>query len=520
MGHARTSTVVVIGVEGYLVEVEAHISPGLPSMSIVGLADTAVGESRDRARSAILNSKLEWPKTRLTVGLSPAWLPKTGSGLDLAIAIAALAADGAVPRESVARCVYLGELGLDGRIRPVRGVLVAAVTAARVGLERIVVPAANLREASLVPGINVVGARTLAALVAHLRGQPEPDDSLADFELIGNSTASPLGEMQTPDLVDVRGHAMGRYVLEVTAAGGHHLAMLGPPGVGKTLLAERLPGILPALGHDEALEVTAVHSVAGRLSAEGVLVDRPPLCAPHHSATFAAMVGGGGGRTPRIGLISLAHRGVLFLDESPEFAPQVLDALRQPMESGEVTVARVGFTAKLPARFQLVLAANPCPCGLGGADPAVGVCTCSSMQRRRYLARLSGPLLDRVDLRLVLDRPSAADLLTELHPEASSVVAGRVLEARSRAAARLVDTPWHTNQEVPGAAFRRRYPPDSGGVRVLDSLAREPGCSARGLDRVARVAWTVADLAGRDRPSSADLMMAKSLRDSEGRWAA
>ncbi len=520
MGHARTATVVVIGVEGFLVDVEAHISPGLPSMSIVGLADTAVGESRDRARSAILNSRLEWPKTRLTIGLSPAWLPKTGSGLDLAIAIAALAADGSVPRDSVARCVYLGELGLDGRIRPVRGVLVAAVTAARVGLERIVVPAVNAREASLVPGINVVGARTLAELVAHLRGEPEPDGTLADFELIGNDTSFPMDQTPTPDLVDVRGHAMGRYVLEVAAAGGHHVAMLGPPGVGKTLLAERLPGILPDLRHEEALEVTAVHSVAGQLQSEGVLIARPPLCAPHHSATFAAMVGGGTGRTPRIGLISLAHRGVLFLDESPEFAPQVLDALRQPMESGEVTVARVGFTAKLPARFQLVLAANPCPCGLGGADPAVGVCTCSSMQRRRYLGRLSGPLLDRVDLRLVLDRPTAADLLTEIRPESSAVVAGRVHEARARAAARLADTQWCTNQQVPGAEFRRRFPADAGGIRVLETLAREPGCSARGLDRVARVAWTVADLAGRDRPGSADLMLAKSLRDSEGRWAA
>jgi magnesium chelatase family protein len=289
------------------------------------------------------------------------------------------------------------------------------------------------------------------------------------------------------------------------------------------MLAERLPGLLPDLTADQALEVTSVHSVAGRLAPGGGLVTTAPFAAPHHTMTLAAMVGGGSGSTPRVGLASLAHRGVLFLDEAPEFDPGVLDCLRQPMESGEVTVSRAGFSLTLPARFQLVLAANPCPCGraldpvLAGSQP----CTCSAHQRRRYLGRLSGPLLDRVDLRLVLDRPNAADLaFGEAQAEASAIVAARVAAARERAAHRLRGTPWLTNGEVPGPELRRRFSPDLEGTAALDRMLRSPDISARGVDRVLRLAWTVADLAGRTRPGLADVRAAQGLRSAEGRWAA
>ena len=520
MSHARAWSVVTLGVEGYLVEVEAHISPGLPAVSIVGLPDTAVGESRDRARSAVLNSALPWPKTRLTVGLSPAWLPKSGSGLDLAITVAALAADGTIPGDEVESSLFLGELGLDGRVRPTRGVLVAAMTAATAGIDRVVVPMVNAAEAALVPGIRVTGVATLAHAVRRLRGESEHDDDVEGHRPTGLTT-SPESQptVECPDLADVRGQRMARHALELAAAGGHHVALLGPPGVGKTLLAERLPGLLPTLTRDEALEVTAVHSVAGTLPTSGVLIERPPWCAPHHTVTFAAMVGGGGGRRPRVGLISLAHRGVLFLDEAPEFAATVLDALRQPMESGQITIARVGFTATLPSRFQLVLAANPCPCGQSGSVEMA--CSCSSAQRRRYLARLSGPLLDRIDLRLVLDRPTAGELLAEeAAPESTAIVAARVAAARERSAKRWQGTPWRLNADVPGVELRQRFPPAPGVTDALNRLARDPHSSARGVDRVARVALTIADLAGHATPTVRDVAMAIGFRTSEGRWAA
>ena len=514
MSHARAWSSVILGVEGHIVEVEAHISPGLPAMSIVGLPDTAVGESRDRARSAVLNSQLPWPKTRLTVGLSPAWLPKTGSALDLAITVAALAADGTVPPDAVSSTLFLGELGLDGRIRPIRGALVAALTAARVGIDRVVVPAANAAEAALVPGVAVSPAGTLAGVVRQLRGEPDVDAVAPAATGESASDDSP-----PPDLSEVRGQRLARQALELAAAGGHHLALLGPPGVGKTLLAERLPGILPPLSITEALEVTAVHSVAGQLESAAALMQRPPWCSPHHTVTFAAMVGGGAGRNPRVGLISLAHRGVLFLDEAPEFPASVLDALRQPMESGSISISRVGFTATLPSRFQLVLAANPCPCGRSSASD--DSCSCSPVQRRRYLARLSGPLLDRIDLRLVLDRPTPDELLSiDTVPETSAVVAARVAQARQRSAHRWAGTPWQLNAEVPGAELRRRFQPAPGVLDALNRLASDPHSSARGVDRVARLALTAADIAGHTQPTMRDVALAIGLRTSEGRWAA
>jgi magnesium chelatase family protein len=360
--------VALVGVEGHLVEVEADLAKGIPCYALVGLPDASLTESRDRVRAAMVNSNQHWPSDRrVTVNLSPASLPKRGSSFDLSIAAAILAAQKVVPPHVFDDAVLLGELGLDGRVRPVRGVLPAVAAAANAGVAAAVVPAANTAEAELVPGIRVTGVRTLAGLIARARGEPLPS---AETVLEPVPDADPEDEpAHQPDLADVLGQATARYLVEVAAAGGHHLLMSGPPGAGKTMLAERLPGLLPRLDIDAALEVTTVHSVAGSLaSGSGPLVDRPPFQAPHHTASVAAMVGGGSTQV-RPGAASLAHRGVLFMDEAPEFAPAVLEALREPLESGQITVARLAAQVTFPARFQLILAANPCPCGLAVVAP-------------------------------------------------------------------------------------------------------------------------------------------------------
>ncbi|HSN07256.1 MAG TPA: YifB family Mg chelatase-like AAA ATPase, partial [Candidatus Angelobacter sp.] len=483
---ARTRGVVLLGVDGHAIGVEAHVSIGVSGFSVVGMADKLVTEARDRCRSAVLNTGLEWPGPKITVGLSPAELPKRGPTLDLAIALALLAASGQVPRTGIPEIVVVGELGLDGRVRAVRGALVAALAARASGARRLVVPAANVDEAALVPGIEVLGVRTLAGLVALVRGDPPPD---VELDAVDDRPVAPADPPPVPDLADVRGQHAARAALELAAAGGHHLAMTGLPGVGKTMLAERLPGLLPPLDEQAALEVTAIHSVAGRLGSGGRLITVPPFEAPHHTATHAAMVGGGSG-VPRVGLVSLAHRGVLFLDEAPEFPVAALDALRQPLESGEMVVTRSAFSVRFPARFHLVLAMNPCPCGGGGA-PEAPACVCTPQVRRRYLSRISGPLLDRVDLRVTLVRPTLADLeFGASDAEPTEVVAARVREARERAARRYAGTPWTVNADVPGPVVRRRYGLDADAAAPLDAALSRGLVSARGADRVVRVAWT------------------------------
>ncbi len=442
MTLARTHSVALVGVEGHVVECEADIANGLVGMILVGLPDTALREARDRIRSAIINSGEQWPQRRITVGLSPASLPKRGSGFDLPIACALLAAAGVLQAAVLAGMVFLGELGLDGQLRPVRGVLPATVTAAAAGFRSVVVARANAQEAALVPGLRVVSAPTLAALLAWLRGEP-PAGGAAVEELAGGSAAAahpaaPQGPgaddaWPAPDLSDVLGQPVARRAAEICAAGGHHLSLLGPPGAGKTMLAERLPTILPRLDPEAALEVTAIHSVAGTLPRDCPLLTSPPFRGPHHTASKAAIVGGGSGII-HPGAASLAHQGVLFLDEAPEFGRDVLDALRQPLESGEVVIARSGATARFPARFTLVLAANPCPCARAAASPR-STCSCSPATRRRYLGRLSGPLLDRVDVKVELLPVGRAELLSDRKfAEDSATVAARVAEARERAA--------------------------------------------------------------------------------------
>ncbi|MGC0329249.1 magnesium chelatase family protein [Streptomyces sp. SAI-170] len=526
MGFARTCSVALVGVEGVVVEVQADLEPGVAAFTLVGLPDKSLTESRDRVRAAVVNSGAAWPQKKLTVGLSPASVPKSGSGFDLAVAAAVLGAAERIDPRVLADIVMIGELGLDGRVRPVRGVLPAVLAAADAGYEQVVVPECAAAEASLVPGVSVLGVRSLRQLIAVLADEPVPDEEpddlgrpdplLAGLRMPGTGAATGMHSMGAAqhdtghDLADVVGQLSARTAVEVAAAGGHHLFLEGPPGAGKTMLAERLPGILPPLTRQESLEVTAVHSVAGLLPAGKPLVDVAPYCAPHHSATMQSLVGGGPG-IARPGAVSLSHRGVLFLDETPEFSSQVLDALRQPLEAGHVVIARSAGVVRFPARFLMVLAANPCPCGRFSQTD--DLCECPPSAIRRYQARLSGPLLDRVDLRVEVDRVTRAELTDRgARGELTAVVAGRVRQARERAAARLAGTPWRTNGEVPGRELRSRWYAASGAMDEAERCLERGVLTARGLDRVLRVAWTVADLVGHDRPTALDVGLALQLR--------
>ncbi|SDQ11313.1 YifB family Mg chelatase-like AAA ATPase [Microbacterium sp. cf332] len=510
MTIGRTWAVALTGLTGDLVEVEADLSNQTPAFRIVGLADRALAEAQQRVHNACQNSGLPLSRRRVTVNLSPASLPKQGAGFDLAIAVAALATELPIDPASIAETVHIGELGLDGRLRPVPGVLPAVIAAARSGRRTVIVPEASRAEAALVDGIRVVGCRTLAA-VARWHGldveTAEGDEVDEPARVADDDDRDDSGPVE--DLAEIRGQEEAVSALIVAAAGGHHLLMTGPPGAGKTMLARRLPGILPQLDDEIALQVASIRSLSG---AEVRTLSRvPPFEAPHHSVSVAALVGGGS-RALRPGAIARASGGVLFLDEAGEFGGHALDALRQPLESGSIDIHRAGFQARLPARFQLVLATNPCPCGQYGVRG--GACSCPSLAIRRYLGRLSGPLLDRIDIELSLTRVSLADLAT---PQADAVTTAQAREqvarARARAGLRLRATPWRSNAHVAGAWLRDGPLAPEPRVRApLDAALQRGALTLRGYDRVLRVAWSVADLAGNERLTAHDVGRALFLK--------
>jgi magnesium chelatase family protein len=502
---ARTYSAALQGISGLVVEIEADLEKKNDGTKILGLPDTAIREARERIRAAVRNSpEVEWPDRGVSIALSPASLPKSGSAFDVAMAMAVLGLSDQFPRSSMQRTLFYGELALDGRIRPVRGVLPAVLAARDAGFAEAIVAMESVNEASLIPGISVLGAQWLTEIFRYLTGR----DGLREGPLPGARLAEP--EVSSEDLGDVVGQPEAREALEIAAAGGHNLLLFGPPGTGKTMLAQRIIGLLPKLTPDEALEVTAVHSVAGVLPENVAMLTMPQFVAPHHSASIAGLVGGGSGMAGP-GAVSLAHRGVLFIDEACEMPPVTLNALRTTLENGEVVLTRSKGLVRYPADYQLILATNQCPCA-----PARDIdCRCSPAARRKYFGRLSGPLLDRLDLHVSLRPVTSLHRDLDVHVESTEQVRGRVLAARERAKERFskLELGFSTNAEIPGSMLRTDFLAAADGVQLLEDALRDGRISARGADRCLRVAWTLADVDCADRPMKKHVIGALDYRD-------
>lgn len=496
MTVARCWSVALIGAAGQMIEIEVDLGRGLPRTVLAGLPDASILEAIHRCRAAVANAKLPWPQHLVTVNLSPAALPKTGSHYDLGIATAILGSLGVFPLQSVANLVLVGELGLGGELRGVLGLLPMLLAAKQQNFTRAIVPFSQLPEAKLVPGLEVIGVRNLKELVNYCSNGELPEAGILPNLEPGKSE-------KTLDFNEVCGQAEAKWALEIAAAGGHHSLLTGPPGVGKTLLAQRLVGILPELSPEAAMEVSAVHSIAGKDLSQG-LITRPPFVAPHHSASMVALVGGGS-RIPRPGAISLAHRGILFLDEAPEFSAKAIEALRQPLESGEIILHRAIAKVKYPARFMLILSANLCPCGLFGFPE----CSCNSATIRRYQSRISGPILDRIDIHQKLRPLPKTFLSSEMISESSAVIANRVLAARKSQYQRQ----GKLNSALSGTELRRKLPLPKG-ISKLEEQVQRGKISARGVDKVLRLSWSIADLAEKKQPEKTDLEAAIMLRRS------
>lgn len=490
---AVTRSISLLGLEGHLTDVEADLTPGLPRFTLLGVPDATLAEARDRVRSAIINSGQQFPDRRITVALSPAWLPKRGSSFDVAVALSILGAQDERLRAHIEKLISFGELGLDGQVRPVHGTLPAVAAAKKLGFKRVVVPVGNAKEAALVEGIEILAIESLDHL---LRVLLEGADPAPIPEMIRLSPSTGY------DFEDVIGQHQVRRALEVAAVGRHHLLMIGSPGSGKTMLAQRLTTILPPLSDEDALEVSAIHSIAGTLSPDAPLLSEPPFVAPHHTATRSAIIGGGLS-SPRPGAVSMAHRGVLFIDEAPECAGGVLDSLRQPLESGVVMISRAAGSALYPAAFSLVLAANPCPCGRYTSKTG---CSCTPTAIRRYLGKLSGPLLDRIDIQIGVAPISRVEFSESQSGESSRVIRERVMAARERAFHR-----WGSGPATP-TQFRRDYPLETMAQRWLHEQVDRAQLTARGMNKVARIAWSICDLRGGDRPHMGDVQEALTLR--------